>query len=153
MTGIPFTIEHVKFLWVLLCIYVFSPTSEKPTIEYLPSTKTLPLSQSYALGTLLLALVYQAMSKFIFDEPYHRVGGALWFVQMWLFAYFLELLDRDHTFFKTLRLHPLHSLHTMPSNDLMFFFLGLVDRAQVHLFFKPDSIHISNFGFFSTIST
>ena len=49
-------------------------------MDYLPLAKTLALGQLYALGTLLLASIYQAMSKYVFDEPYHRVGGALWFV-------------------------------------------------------------------------
>ena len=89
-----------------------------------------------------MASVYQAMNKYISDEPYYRVGGALWFVQMWLFAYFPKLLDKDPTFFQTLGLHVVHSL----SNDLMFFFLGLVDQALVHLFLKPNSIHISTWN-------
>ena len=57
-------------------------------MEYLPLAKTLALGRPYALGTLLLASVYQAMSKYVSDEPYHKIGGVLWFVQMWFFAYF-----------------------------------------------------------------
>ena len=83
------------------------------------------------------------MSKYVSNEPYHKDGGALWFVQMWFFAYFPELLDREPTSYKTLGLHVAHSLRTMPSNDLMSFFLGLVDRALVHLFLRPDFVHIS----------
>ena len=111
-------------------------------MEYLPLAKTLALGRPYALGTLLLASVYQAMSKYVSYKPYHRVGGTLWFVQMWLFAYFLEFSDRESTSYKTLRLQVVHSLRTIPSNDFMSF-LGLVDRALVHLFLKPDSVHIS----------
>ena len=83
------------------------------------------------------------MSKYVFDEPYHKVGGALWFGQMWFFAYFPEILDREPTSYKTLGLHVAHSLHTMPSDDLMSFFLGLVDWALIHLYLRPDSVHIS----------
>ena len=79
-------------------------------MEYLPLAKTLALGRSYALGTLLLASVYQAMSKYKFNKPYHRVGGALWFVQMYLYTYFLELSDREPTSFKTLGVHLVHSL-------------------------------------------
>ena len=61
---------------------------------------------------------------------------------MWLFAYFPELLDREPTSYKTLEFHVVHSLRTMPSDDLMSFFSGLVDRALVHLFLRPDLIHI-----------
>ena len=60
-------------------------------MDYLPLAKTLALDRPYALGTLPLASIYRAMNKYVFDKPYHRVGGALWFVQMWLFAYFLEI--------------------------------------------------------------
>ena len=67
-------------------------------MEYLPLTKTLSLGRLYALGTLLLALVYQAMSNYVSYEPYHRACGVLWFLQMWLFAYFPKLLDIDPTF-------------------------------------------------------
>ena len=83
------------------------------------------------------------MSKYVSNEPYHRIGGALWFVQMRLFVYFPELSGREPTFFKTLGLHVMHSLRTMPSNDLMSLFLGLVDRALVHLFLRHDYVHIS----------
>ena len=61
---------------------------------------------------------------------------------MWFFAYFLELSDREPTSYKTLGLHVMHSLRTMSSDDLISFFLGLVDRALVHLFLRPDSVHI-----------
>ena len=86
-------------------------------MKYLPLVKTLALGRPYALGTLLFASVYQAMSKYVFDEPYHRFGGALWFVQLWLFPYFPKHSDREPTSFKTLGFHVVHSLSTMPSND------------------------------------
>ena len=56
-------VELVEFLWVLVCRCVFFPTFEKLAMKYLPLAKTLALGQSYALGTLLLASVYQAMCK------------------------------------------------------------------------------------------
>ena len=115
-------------------------------MEYLPLAKTLALSQPYALGTLLLASVYQAMSKYVHDEPYHKVGGDLWFVQMWFFAYFPELSDKEPTSYKTLGLHVAHSLRMLPCNDLMSFFLGLVNRALIHLYLRPDSVHISTWS-------
>ena len=83
------------------------------------------------------------MSKYVYDEPYHRVGGAFWFVKMWLFTYFPKLSDREPIFYKTLGLHFAHSLHTMPFDDLMSFFLGMVDQALVHLFLRPDYVHNS----------
>ena len=106
-------------------------------MEYLPLVKTLALGRPYSLGTLLLASVYQAMSKYVCDEPYHKVGGALWFIQMWFFAYFPELSDREPTSYKTL------GLYVMPFDDLMSFFFGLVDWALIHLCLWLDFVHIS----------
>ena len=79
-TRTPFTSEHVEFLWVLLYKYVFFPTSGKQAMEYLPLAKSLALGRAYVLGTIVLVPVYQAMSKYVSNEPYHCVGGALWFV-------------------------------------------------------------------------
>ena len=58
----------------------FVPNSGKLAMNYLSLAKTLALGWPYALGTLLLTSIYQAMSKYVFDEPYHRVGGALWYI-------------------------------------------------------------------------
>ena len=91
-------------------------------MEYLPLTKTLALGRPYALGTLLLASVYQAMSKNVFHDPYHKVGGFLWFVHMWLFVYFPELSDREPTSYKTLGLHVAHSLSIIRSYVLLLGF-------------------------------
>ena len=140
VTMIPSTNEHVVLLWV--CKYVFFPNFGKLAMEYLPLVKTIALGLPYALGTFLLASIYQAMSKFVYDEPYHRVGDTLWFVQMWLFAYFPKLADREITSYKTLGLHVAHSLRTMLYANLMLFFLGLVDRALVYLFLRHDFVHM-----------
>ena len=129
-------------MWVLLCKYVFFSTSGKPTIKYLPLATTLALGWPCVLGTLLLASVYQAMSKYVSDKPYHQVGGVLWFVQMWVFSYFPELSDKEPTSFKTSGFHAVHYLCTMRFDDLMSFFLGLVDRALVPLFLKLNYVHI-----------
>ena len=40
---------------------------------------------------------------------------------------FPELSNKEPTSYKTLGLYEAHSLRTMPFDDLMFFFLGLVD--------------------------
>ena len=81
------------------------------------------------------------MSKYVSDEPYHKVGGALC-PNVDFFAYFLDFSNREPTFYKTLGLHVAHSLHTMPFNDLMSFFLGLVDRALINLYLRPDTVNI-----------
>ena len=42
-TGVPFTIEHIEFIWVLLCRFVFFPHSGKPSMKYLPLAKALAI--------------------------------------------------------------------------------------------------------------
>ena len=61
-------------------IYIFSHIRKTSNGVFTVGEDT--YSQLYALDTQLLASIYQAMSKYIYDKPYHRVGGAFWFVQM-----------------------------------------------------------------------
>ena len=63
-------------------------------------------------------------------------------VHMWLFAYFPKLLDKEPTSYKTLGLYVVHSLHMMPFDDLMSFFLVLADLTLVYLFMRLDYVHI-----------
>ena len=60
-------------------------------MEYLPLARALAIGQPYALGTFLLASLYQSMGKYVSELPYQKVRGALWFVQIWLFTYFHDL--------------------------------------------------------------
>ena len=46
-TGVPSTIEHIKFLWVLLCCFVFFPHSGKPSMEYLPLAMAFTIGRPY----------------------------------------------------------------------------------------------------------
>ena len=73
--------------------------------------------------SILVINSYLFKKKIVSDEPYHNVGGALWFIQMWFFAYFPKLSDKKPTSYTTLGLHVSHSLRTMPFDDLMSFFL------------------------------
>ena len=66
----------------------FFPHLGKPSMEHLPLARALAIERPHALGTIFLASLHQAMGKYVTEIPYHRVGGALWFVQIWLFAYF-----------------------------------------------------------------
>ena len=60
--------------------FVFFPHLGKPFMEYLPLARALAIMRPYALGTIFLASLYQAMGKYVTEVPYHMVGGALWFV-------------------------------------------------------------------------
>ena len=69
-TGVPSTTEHMEFLWVLLFRFVFFPHSGKPSMEDLPLARALAIGRPYALGTILLASLYQSISKYVSELPY-----------------------------------------------------------------------------------
>ena len=50
-------------------------------MEYLPLARDLNIGRPNALGTILLASLYQSMGKYVSELPYQRVGGAVWFVR------------------------------------------------------------------------
>ena len=86
-------------------------------MEYLPLARALAIGRPYALGTILLASLYQSMGKYVSEIPYQRVGGALWFVQIWLFANFPRLPGVDSfppCLWVLVRLNPL-GLYLQPS--------------------------------------
>ena len=62
--------------------FVFFPHLDKPSMEYLPLARVLSIGWPYDLGTIFLVSLYQSMDKYVTEVPYHRVGGALWFVQI-----------------------------------------------------------------------
>ena len=121
-TGVPSTTEHIESMWVLLYCFVFFPHSNKPSMEYLPLARAPAIRRPYALGTILLASLYQSMGKYVSGIPYKRVGGALWFVQIWLFAYFLELSGVDSFSSMFLGLSAAQSIRIISSAFLSSFF-------------------------------
>ena len=127
-------------MWVLLCFFGFFPHSSKPSMEYLPLARALSIGRHYALGTILLASLYQSMGKYVSELPYQRVGGALWFVQIWLFTYFPELLGVNTFPSMSLGLSAAQSIRTISSNSLYSFFLSLENRSLSQLYLKPDTI-------------
>ena len=109
-------------------------------MEYLPLVRALAIGWPYALSTILLASLYQSMGKYVSEIPYQRVGGALWFVQIWLFAYFPELSGVESFPSMSLGLIVTQSIRTISSYSLSSFFLSLVDRSLSQLYLKPDTI-------------
>ena len=93
-------------------------------MEYLPLARALAIGRPYALGIILLASLYQSMGKYVSELPYPRVGGALWFVKIWLFAYFPELSDVDSFPSMSLGLSATQSITTISSYSLSSFFLS-----------------------------
>ena len=82
-------------------------------MEYLPLVRALAIGWPYALGTIILASLYQSMGKYVSELPYQRVGEALWFVQIWLFAYFPELSSVESFPSMSLSLSAAQSIRTI----------------------------------------
>lgn len=85
-------------------------------MEYLPLGKHIVIKESFALGTILLAPIYHSLGRNMVKEPYHKVGGTLWFVQHWFFVYFPKLTSRHYLNFEMML-----TLHTKPFDKLLTF--------------------------------
>ena len=84
------------------------------------------------------------MGKYVTRVPYHRVGRALWFVQIWLFAYFPELSGVDSFPSMSLGLSATQSIRAIIIDSLSFFFLSLADHSLLQLYLKPNIISSSS---------
>ena len=109
-------------------------------MKYLPLAMALTIGLPYALGTLFLASLYQAISKYVIEVTYHRVGGALWFVQVWIFEYFLKLSGVDSFPSISFGLSVAQSIRTISTNFLSSFFLSLANHFLPQLYLEPDTI-------------
>ena len=98
-------------------------------MENAPLARALAIGRPYSLGTILLISLYQYMGKYVSEIPYQRVGGALWFVQIWLFTYFPELSGVDSFLSMSLGLSAAQSIRTISSDSLSSFFLSLANRS------------------------
>ena len=78
--------------------------------------------------------------KYVNWLPYQGVGGALWFVQIWLFPYFPELSGADSFPSMSLSLTVAQSIRTISLDSLSSFFLSMAVRSLLQLYLKPDTI-------------
>ncbi|XP_075496156.1 uncharacterized protein LOC142533314 [Primulina tabacum] len=87
----PISEERISFMWVLICKYLFCPSSGKPTMEYLALARSLSVGHVHGLGVMFLGSLYHWSNVAVNDAPLSKLSGAMWFLQMWLFSYFPEL--------------------------------------------------------------
>ena len=80
LTGKPSAEEHIAFLWVLICQYIFCPSSSRPSMEYLPLAKALINGDHVALGCVFIGILYSILRKIVSREPFHYLGGGAWFL-------------------------------------------------------------------------
>lgn len=56
LVSVPTVTEHILFLWVLVCKFIFSPAGGKPTMEYHHTlARSLAIGPSFALAWYLVA--------------------------------------------------------------------------------------------------
>ncbi|KZV26039.1 hypothetical protein F511_13917 [Dorcoceras hygrometricum] len=89
----PTEIEHIMFLWVLICQYVFCPISGKPSAEYLPMACSLSTGKVYNLAAMLLGSFYREMNSCVANSPLSKLGGVAWILQVWSAAYFSKFFS------------------------------------------------------------
>ena len=109
-------------------------------MEYLPLARAFSIGRPYALGTIIWASLYQSVGKYVSEIPYQRVRGSFWFVRIWLFAYFSELLGADSFPSMSLGLSVAQSIRTLSSYSLSFFSLSLANSSLFQLYLKLDTI-------------
>ena len=80
------------------------------------------------------------MAKYVTKVPYHRVGRALWFAHIWLFAFFPKLSGADSFPSMSLGLSAAQSIQTISSDSFSSLFLRLADLSLSQLYLKPDTI-------------
>ncbi|KZV23666.1 hypothetical protein F511_06996 [Dorcoceras hygrometricum] len=90
---VPSVTEHIMFLWVLICQYLFCPISGKPSSEYLPLACSLSTGKVYNLGAMLLGSFYQGINSCVANNPLSKLGGIAWLLQVWTAAYFSKLFS------------------------------------------------------------
>ena len=83
--------EYYYFLAYWLSKFIFCPPSQRIVNEYSNIAKALVAGRRLALAPHILSHVYRICYD-LSDMPYLvNQGGPVWFLQMWLYAYFPEL--------------------------------------------------------------
>lgn len=83
--------EHISFLLMWLCKFVFCVASHKVTKEYIYIAEVLAEGRPLALGTFVLSRLYRGLHSITSNDMTVNVGGPFWLLQFWLQAYFPEL--------------------------------------------------------------
>ncbi|XP_075478287.1 uncharacterized protein LOC142519228 [Primulina tabacum] len=78
----PTSEERISFMWVLICKYLFCPSSGKPTMEYLALARSLSAGNVHGLGVMFLGSLYHWLNVAVNEVPLSRLNGVMWFLQM-----------------------------------------------------------------------
>lgn len=88
---IPASDEHILFLWILVCKFILYPIFGHHYTEYMFLACSLSTGNILNLEVMFLGLVYRGLNKSLLDTPLYKIHGVAWFLQPWLFSYFLDI--------------------------------------------------------------
>lgn len=87
--------EHIRFLTLWLCRYIFCSRSIQVTHEYFNLAIALAEGRIVGFSVALLTFLYRCLYEFVTDQS-SSPFGPLWLLQIWLYMYFTDLRPRDH---------------------------------------------------------
>ena len=85
--------EETCFYLFWLCKFLINSSSKRIVTYYLPIAMALANNKKLALAPFFLGFVYRSMFLFT-TEPKNSIGGPLWFIQIWAYAYFSQLAPK-----------------------------------------------------------
>ena len=87
--------EETCFYLFWLCKFLINSPSKRIITYYLPIAIALANKHKLALTPFFLSSVYRSMFL-ITTEPKDSIGGPLWFLQLWAYAYFPQLAPKPN---------------------------------------------------------
>jgi hypothetical protein len=86
--------EEVFFYLYWLCKFLINVSSKRIVNYYIPIALALA-NNKLALGPFFLGIVYKTMYTTC-NEPKSSIGGPLWFIPLWAYAYFPQLAPKPN---------------------------------------------------------
>jgi hypothetical protein len=87
--------EETCFYLFWLCKFLINSSSKRIVTCYLPIAMAFANKHKLALAPFFLGFVYRSMFLFT-NEPKDSIGGPLWFIQLWAYAYFPQLAPKPN---------------------------------------------------------
>ena len=85
--------EETCFYLFWLFKFLINSSSKRIVTYYLPIAMALDNKHKLALAPFFLSFVHRSMFLFT-TEPKDSIGGPLWFIQLWAYAYFPQLAPK-----------------------------------------------------------
>ena len=87
--------EETCFYLYWFCKFLINSSSKRIVTYYLPIAIALANRHKLALSPFFLGSVYRTMFLAT-TQPKESIGGPLWFIQLWAYAYFHQLAPKPN---------------------------------------------------------